>query len=760
MKKVFAALCVLAFGCNQPSQTQEVNLLPGLATPIVLEPDTTWVVLADYFPTQPEVQSVTVPQPLEWSYSADSTKLILIQSRRRFEGLGSVQIRVKDRNYDIPLFESVKRMVGISLPANLGSEIEIKGEFTDWQVGRVRFEPKEKELYTRIPLSPGVYQYILVVDGKEMLDPTNDEQMANGMGGFNSVLRVGTGLEKPQLMASYDSAKLVLKGTGLSDVQVYLGNQLQETEYSVNGWQVKLSDQAGEGRTYLRAFGYGKGGRSNDVLIPMNGDEPVLNAGDLDRTDLHSQVMYFMMVDRFVDANSSNNYPVKDSTILPKANYYGGDLEGVKQKIEEGYFDELGVNSLWISPITQNPLDAWGQFTDPETRFSGYHGYWPITSTTVDFRFGSKNDLKNLLSEAHKGDMNVLLDYVANHVHQQHTVYQNNPDWVTSLYLPDGRMNTELWDEQRLTTWFDTFMPTLDLQNQQVTEFMVDSALYWVTEFEFDGFRHDATKHVPLNFWRTLTQKVKTEGVMERNQPIYQIGETYGSRELIASYVHTGMLDGQFDFGLYDAALAALGQGGSLADLAESWEQSLNVYGSHHLMGNISGNHDKPRFISFADGTLSPSTPWQEYKRIGWKQTIPIGDTVGYQRLALLHAFNMTIPGIPIIYYGDEIGMPGAGDPDNRRMMRFNDDLSERESRLLKEVSSLARARRNSMALMYGTTQLLHADDEVIAYTRTYFDDRQLIVLNVGETAFDLEELGLTGVSGQVDPISYVLVSF
>jgi 1,4-alpha-glucan branching enzyme len=100
-------------------------------------------------------------------------------------------------------------------------------------------------------------------------------------------------------------------------------------------------------------------------------------------------------------------------------------------------------------------------------------------------------------------------------------------------------MNTEKWDEHRLTTWFDTFLPTLDLEKQEVTDFMVDSAIYWITEYNFDGFRHDATKHIPNNFWRTLNKKVKQVS-QEKGKYIYQIGETYGSHELINSYIGSG----------------------------------------------------------------------------------------------------------------------------------------------------------------------------------------------------------------------------
>jgi glycosidase len=147
--------------------------------------------------------------------------------------------------------------------------------------------------------------------------------------------------------------------------------------------------------------------------------------------------------------------------------------------------------------------------------------------------------------------MNVLLDYVAHHVHNEHPFYKQHPEWATSLYLPDGSLNTERWDDQRLTTWFDTFMPTLDLSNPKVVDMMSDSALFWLREFDLDGFRHDACKHITEEFWRELTYKMKKNF---REKDLYQIGETYGSPKLIASYLTTGMLNGQFDFNVYDIA--------------------------------------------------------------------------------------------------------------------------------------------------------------------------------------------------------------
>jgi glycosidase len=331
--------------------------------------------------------------------------------------------------------------------------------------------------------------------------------------------------------------------------------------------------------------------------------------------------------------------------------------------------------------------------------------------------------------------MNVLLDYVAHHVHQEHPVYIQHPDWVTDLYLPDGTMNTERWDDYRLTTWFDVFLPTLDLRRKEVVDALVDSAVYWLTEYQIDGFRHDATKHIDEIYWRTLTQKIKK---ISGDNSFYQIGETYGSPLLINSYISTGMLDGQFDFNVYDNATACFALENENFDrlklvLSESWK----FYGYHNLMGNISGNQDRARFISYAGGSLVYG---EDAKLAGWTRNITVGDSISYSRLAMLHAFNMTIPGIPVIYYGDEIGMPGGNDPDNRRMMRF-ENLAPKESELKSTVKKLIELRKNNLALLYGQSRILIADENFLVFTRSYFNDRVLVVFNKSreEQKFEIE---------------------
>ena len=489
-------------------------------------------------------------------------------------------------------------------------------------------------------------------------------------------------------------------------------------------------------RSQLRIFASSESGRFNDVLLPLEWGKVVVDAEDITRQDFQSQILYSLMIDRFNNGTTANDWKINSPEVLDKVDYQGGDIVGITQKIEDGFFTDLGITTIWISPITQNPYDAWGQNRNPDTKFSGYHGYWPIFSTVIDKRFGTEEELHAMLAEAHKGEMNVILDYVANHLHIDSPVLKEHPDWTTDLFLPDGRKNIGLWDgETRLTTWFDEHIPTLDTRRNEVCEPMTDSALYWVRKFEFDGFRHDACKHIPLNYWRMLTHKMKSS-MPERK--LWQIGETYGDIELIGSYVKSGMIDAQFDFNLYHTSRDVIvDESRSMRDIAKVIEESEAAYGSHHTMGNITGNHDKPRFLSLAGGDMSLWCP--DDKAEGWHRKVGVGDNVkGYARLSLLKALISTVPGVPCVYQGDEYGIPGANDPDNRYMMEF-DGYNEFQQRELAATKAMFKYRRGSMPLMYGDYRTLHIDDDVLVFLRHYMGEWAIVALNVRPEARSVE---------------------
>ncbi len=520
-------------------------------------------------------------------------------------------------------------------------------------------------------------------------------------------------------------------------VAMWQNIRLGDVKIEGNTIEVTIPAEAkGYERSALRVFAASESGRFNDVLLPLEKGKVVVDSKDIRRQDFHSQILYSLMIDRFKNGTTENDWKLNSPEVLDKVDYQGGDIVGITQKIEDGFFTDLGITTIWISPITQNPYDAWGQNRNPDTKFSGYHGYWPILSTVVDKRFGTDEELHTMLAEAHSNELNVILDYVANHLHINSPVLKEHPDWTTDLMLPDGRKNIGLWDgETRLTTWFDEHIPTLDTRRAEVCEPMTDSALHWLRTFDFDGFRHDACKHIPLNYWRMLTGKMKSS---MPDRAIWQIGETYGDVELIGSYVKSGMIDSQFDFNLYHTSRDVIvDESRSMRDIARVVEESEAAYGSHHTMGNITGNHDKPRFLSLAGGDMSLWCP--DDKAEGWHRKVGVGDnTKGYARLSLLKAIISTVPGVPCVYQGDEYGIPGANDPDNRYMMEF-DGYNEFQQRELAATKAMFKYRRSSMPLMYGDYRTLLANDDVFVFVRHYMDQWVVVALNVRPEARTVE---------------------
>ena len=506
---------------------------------------------------------------------------------------------------------------------------------------------------------------------------------------------------------------------------------------------------------YLRVYGETGSHLLNDLLIPMHKDKPVTDVSALNRHMAHSQVLYSLMVDRFYNGNSANDWKMNEADVLDIVDYQGGDLAGITAAIESGYFDSLGVNTLWVSPLSQNPYTAWGYYPFPNgnkydatkkyTKFSAYHGYWPIYITALEKRFGTEDELRALLLSAHAHDINVILDYVANHMHIESPTFQAHPDWHTDSILPDGRRNFELWDDARLTTWFDKHIPTLDLEREEVRDAMTDSALVWLEKYDLDGFRHDACKHIPESYWRLFGQKL-AERFPDR--AIWMIGETYGSPELINRYVKTGMLDAQFDFNVYFTSREALcnANGKGMRDVERNILTSLSTYGSHHTMGNISGNHDQIRFASIAGGAIDINAYGKEE---GWTQEIGIGDAEkAYKRSLLLEVLNLTIPGVPCIYQGDEYGEVGGNDPDNRHMMRFGDKLTAQERAFRAQVRELIRLRRSHMALLYGDYIPVYSDDDVLVYERHYLGERFRIRIDRQTLDYAILDLSAPSVTG------------
>ena len=736
MKKILfnlsLALTVLAACVAGKKDVKTANAIPGLASPIRLQLDTTRVYMTDYFADPSNIDSI-VWNGTNWK--TDSSGMVMLLGMAP-SPISNLHVAYDGAAYDIPVFATNKIRHTFSYTPSREdvSAVELSGSMNGWNRKASPLVKNGDSWSVELVLNQGLYQYRIWEDGVEMMDASNPNTISNGMGGFNNTFVAGASSDKQPMMftesASQKSITLI-DGDACKHVFAYVDNQLVSTHLQAGKMVIDLpKSAAAKERSHLRVFADNGTTRYNDVLIPLKNGQAITNPAELTRSDLRNTVMYFVMVDRFVDGDPSNNRPTPDSTIHPKANNLGGDLQGITQKIKDGYFEKLGINTIWISPITTNAEGAWGLWDKGvKSTFSAYHGYWPTALRSIDNRLGSKAAMDELLATAHANNMNVILDYVAHHVHQDHPLYKQKPEWTTPLYLPDGTMNTEKWDEHRLTTWFDTFLPTWKFADHNVVDALADTAMYWVENYELDGFRHDATKHINEDFWRTLTKKVKAYQAQHPNRSLYQIGETYGNPELISSYISSGQMDAQFDFNLYDAAVDAFAKPETnFSNLERVLEESMAYYGSHHLMGNITGNQDRARFISYADGAVQFS---EDPKLAGWTRDIQNRDSSGYQNMEMLMAFLMTTPGVPCIYYGDEIGMPGGNDPDNRRMMHFN-DWNSPQAKLQAATQKLVNLRRNNMALSYGETEVIYNENGVLVIGRKYFDHVAIIALNKG----------------------------
>ncbi|MBU0486896.1 MAG: alpha-amylase [Bacteroidetes bacterium] len=727
---------------STPPRIPEKSDITGLAGPIRLNPDTTIIFTEDFFNDPSKITGISADTGISVSISADK-KTVTIISGRKTEWLSHLRISQDDGDYDFLLMKSMKEKARLKFKPGKKeiTEVAIAGEMNNWNPKSSPMKKDGNSWEASFMLNPGKYQYQVVADGKWMLDPMNRDSADNNNGGYNSVLTVGDPSHKIPHIRTDNTDGYQITITSEDTIKrwfVFWNNHLLTgdeiiPESSAKTIRFNIPGFASTpARSWIRVFAYSRKAAVNDLLIPLEKGKVVADASQMLRSDKETNIMYFMMTDRFFDSNPSESNSVNDPEVPAIADYMGGDLAGITTKLSDNYFTELGITALWISPIVQNPLKAYREYIPPQRKYSGYHGYWPISSTMIDTRFGTDSDLSELIKAAHDQQINVFLDYVANHVHEDHPMIKAHPDWKTALLLPDGQQNIRLWDEERLTTWFDTFLPSLDFSKPEVIEAVSDSALFWVKKFGIDGFRHDATKHIPEAFWRRLTQKLKQEYEIPQGKLLYQIGETFGSRELIGSYISNGMLDAQFDFNLYFDQRAVFAQDNvSFKKLDYSLKESLAWYGFHHLMGNITGNHDLPRFISYAGEGLSFT---EDAKEAGWTRKIVLKNPeAGYSKLKSMTAFLMTIPGIPVIYSGDEIGMPGAGDPDNRQMMRFT-ALTPGEQSVKVNAALLTKLRRSRMELLYGDFTTLLVSDSLYAHSRSYFGKTTIVVFNKGKS--------------------------
>ncbi len=738
---------------NSLNFSQEIR---DLIQPVnLLQDKPTKVLISDIFYSDNYNVQFISTKNIDVSYD-DNTKEVTFDPKDNFSGIDLVPFKLGGKTYQIPVKLTKSNKYLFTYKAEKGEkQVNLFGQFNSWDRQSLPMKDKNGNglFEVEIPLDPGRYEYKFFVDGKEVVDPANPLKVPNGMGDFNSVRvieesakdkiflhvlgqeKLNKQLKLKFYFESLDKSNLVDKKSviALIDNSEFPSNQIQ-----IKGKEVTfvLDGKMINGNHTFRVAINRMGRNSNIQTVQLQNG---VVAGQTNKFTMNDLIIYSIMVDRFCNGDSTNDDPIKHDSLFAPANYQGGDLQGIINKFNEGYFDSLGINALWISPIVDNTNNAYREYPAPHRWYTGYHGYWPISSTKVEEHFGDMKLAQKLIDLAHQKNTKIFLDYVAHHVHQESWMWRDHRDWFGTFHLPNGRLNLRLWDEYRLTTWFEPYLPSFDyVDSYEALEYMTDNALWWLKVTGADGFRHDAVKHVPNEFWRLLTKKLNEEIVVPKHKTIYQIGETFGGIDLIASYVNNGQLTAQFNFNLYDVAIPTfIDQNASFKLLDYQMQKSFQVFGYNNLMGNIMDSHDKIRYMAYADGNLEINDG--RAAEIAWTDPPKVNHPSSYEKLKVYMSYLLTIPGVPIIYYGDEIGMTGAADPDNRRMMRFGNELNDYEKQTLRDVSKLVHIRKENSALRYGDFLTLQADENIYAYIRSDMNERILTVINKSSNKQKLE---------------------
>jgi len=559
-------------------------------------------------------------------------------------------------------------------------------------------------------------------------------------------------IDPPGWWAGMPDPMLLVNGRNLDHAQFSVDGadaKLIRTQFSENGhWAFLWLDTARAGPQTLWITASGNQGK---VRAPFQ------LAARSDDADAHSgfsssDVLYLIMTDRFADGNPANDQPSYDRAGYDRAaprGWHGGDLAGITQHLD--YLHDLGVTALWTTPVASNGAMP-----------NAYHGYAATDLYQVDAHFGTLGDYRHLSDALHARGMKLVIDLVPNHIGIQHPWVFDPPapEWFHGTLqhhiqtqsdfqeLVDPHAPRQAWNAV-INGWFTDAMPDLNQENPLVSRYLIQNALWWVETANLDGIRLDTFPYVDRAFWHDF------HAVLHSVYPhLTTVGEVFNRDPEITSFfaggvTHRGIdtgLDTPFDFPVYFTLCDVLAHGKPMTDLAKVLSQDA-LYPHPERLVPFLGNHDTVRFLT------------------------EVHDSVPALKLGL--GLVATLRGIPQIYSGDEIGMTGGGDPDDRHDFPggfsgdannafIKADRTATEEEVHSWTSGLLALRHTHPALETGFEQNLFADENVFAFLRTPSEagcspdhasgignERFLIVVNKGmqRATFDLptEQTALAG---------------
>jgi neopullulanase len=369
-------------------------------------------------------------------------------------------------------------------------------------------------------------------------------------------------------------------------------------------------------------------------------------------------VVYLIMPDRFANGDTTNDDPAKARGLhdRTKARYYhGGDLAGIRQRLP--YLKSLGVTALWLNPIYDNNDRVNERETYDGQAITDYHGYGAVDFYGVDEHLGDVAGFRQLVDDAHRAGIKIILDMVANHTGPYHPWVNDSPTptWFHGTAAKHLANTWQVWTladpystpamrEATLDGWFIDILPDLNQSDPEVARYIIQNTLWWAGVSGIDGIRQDTWPYVPRAFWRDWMTAIKRE-----YPSMTVVGEVFDGDPSLVSFFQGGRrgwdgidtrVDALFDFPLYFPLRRAFAEGKSVREVAQMLSRD-HLYPNASALMPFLGNHDVARFMNEPGATIAG--------------------------LELAYTFLLTVRGTPLLYYGDEIAMPGRGDPDNRR---------------------------------------------------------------------------------------------
>jgi glycosidase len=425
------------------------------------------------------------------------------------------------------------------------------------------------------------------------------------------------------------------------------------------------------------------------------------------------------MPDRFADGDPSNDQPARSTGMYDRSNpkaYHGGDLRGIRERL--GYLHDLGVNTLWLTPVWKN--------TD-----SDYHGYHAVDFYAVDDHMGSLEEYQGLVADAHKMGMKVLIDYVANHTGPKHSWATDppTPTWLHGTaehHRPPSYSFNGLMDphssareyRDTLEGWFADKLPDLNNDDPQLGLYLAQNAMWWTEIAQLDGFRLDTFPYSTREFWSGWHARL-----FKVYPHINDVGEVADPDSSITSFFEGGRkeFDGidsslatVFDFPLCNALRDVIIKGEPMKEVVDVLRHD-ELYPNPEMLVTFIGNHDDSRFVS--ENGSDPG------------------------KLKAAFSLLLTLRGIPQIYSGDEIALPGGKDPDNRRDFPggFPGDAQNaftasgrtpEQQDMFVFVQSLLTLRKQHPALRTGKQWHISWDGTYYAFVRELPQEKLLVVYN------------------------------